>query len=76
MRKKCMMGLAFLAFCPVLLGQQTMNNDAVLKLVKAGLSDELIITTINSSPGTYDTSTDGLIVLKQGVPATKLFPRS
>lgn len=45
--------------------QQTMNNDAVIKLVKAGLSDDLIVSTINSQPGTYDTSTDGLIALKK-----------
>jgi hypothetical protein len=41
-----------------------MNNDAVIKLVKAGLSDDLIVNTINSSPGTYDTSANGLIALK------------
>jgi hypothetical protein len=45
--------------------QQTMNNDAVIKLVKAGLSDDLIVSTINSQPGTYNTSTDGLIALKK-----------
>jgi hypothetical protein len=45
--------------------QQTMNNDAVIKLVKAGLSEDLIISTINSQPGNYDTSTDGLIALKK-----------
>jgi len=44
--------------------QSTLNNDAVIKLVKAGLSEDLIISTINSQPGTYDTSTDGLIALK------------
>jgi hypothetical protein len=49
--------------------QQTMNNDAIIKLAKAGLSDDLIISTINIQPGTYDTSTDGLIALKKaGVP--------
>ena len=64
--------LMLLAFCPVLLAQQTMNNDAVLKLVKAGLSDDLIITTINSAPGTYDTSADGLIALKQGGASDKV----
>jgi hypothetical protein len=47
-----------------LLAQQSLNNDAVIKLVKAGLSDDLIVSTINSQTGTYDTSTDGLIALK------------
>ena len=48
-----------------LTAQQAMNNDAVIKLVKAGLSEDLIISTINSQPGTYDTTTDGLIALKK-----------
>jgi hypothetical protein len=64
--RKLLLQLAFFACCPVLLGQQTLNNDAVLKLVKAGLSDDLIVTTINASPGTYDISANGLIFLKQG----------
>ena len=33
--------------------------------MKAGLSDDLIVSTINSSPGSYDTSADGLIALKK-----------
>jgi hypothetical protein len=41
-----------------------MNNDSVIKLIKAGLSDDLIITTITASQGMYDTSADGLIALK------------
>jgi hypothetical protein len=32
--------------------------------VKAGLSDDLIVTTINGSVGNYDTSANGLIALK------------
>jgi hypothetical protein len=41
-----------------------LNNDAISKLVKAGLSDELIVSTVNSQPGSYDTSVDGLVALK------------
>lgn len=50
--------------CALLAAQQALNNDAVIKLVKAGLSDDLIVSTINAQAGTYDTSTDGLIALK------------
>ncbi|HEV2215218.1 MAG TPA: hypothetical protein VGR64_08020 [Terracidiphilus sp.] len=35
-----------------------------MKLIKAGLSDDLIVSTINASPGQYDTSADALIALK------------
>jgi hypothetical protein len=48
----------------MLAAQQALNNDAVIKLAKAGLSEDLIVSTINTQPGTYDTSADGLIALK------------
>jgi hypothetical protein len=53
-----------LALCPVLIAQQMMNNQSVIKLTKAGFSEEVIMTSINRSPGNYDTSVDGLIALK------------
>lgn len=62
--RKCVFALLILVVCPFLVAQQAMNNDAVIKLVKAGLSDDVIVSTINASPGTYDTSTNGLIALK------------
>ena len=62
--RKNILAIAFLAICPLLVAQQALNNDSVIKLVKAGLSDDLIVTTINASPGTYDTSANGLIALK------------
>lgn len=62
--RKNIFAVLFLAICPLLVAQQALNNDAIIKLVKGGLSDDLIITTINAQPGGYDTSTDGLIALK------------
>ncbi len=62
--RKCFLGLIILLLCPLVIAQQALNNDAVVKLIKAGLSDDLIVSTINASPGKYDTSADGLIALK------------
>lgn len=62
--RKTLFVIAFLLICPLLQAQQVLNNDAVVKLVKAGLSEDLIVTTISSTPGSYDTSADGLIALK------------
>jgi len=62
--RKSLLAVIFLAVSPLLFAQQALNNDAVIKLVKAGLSDDLIVSTINASPGTYDTSADGIIALK------------
>jgi hypothetical protein len=70
--RKCFLAVVFLAFCPLLFAQQTLNNDAIIKLIKAGLSDDLIVNTINLSPGNYDTSTNGLIALKKAKASDKI----
>jgi hypothetical protein len=48
----------------LLIAQQVLNNDAVIKMVKAGFSDDMIVATVNGVAGSYDTSADGLIALK------------
>ena len=63
MRKAILAGL-LLAFAS-LLSAQTLNNDGVIKMVKAGLSDDVVIAAINgSAPGGFDASPDGLVALK------------
>jgi hypothetical protein len=51
-------------FLVLFLGQQTMNNESVVNLMKAGFSEDVIISAINRSQGAFDTSVDGLIALK------------
>jgi len=70
--RKCFLAVVFLAFCPLLFAQQTLDNNAIVKLIKAGLSDDLIVNTINLSPGNYDTSTNGLIALKKANASDKI----
>jgi hypothetical protein len=54
-------------------GDAVLQNQDVIKLVKAGLDDTLIIAKIGSSKCQFDTSTDALIQLKQsGVSAAVL----
>ena len=78
---KAICAFLFVAFCPFLFAQQTpfliaqqtsylsaqqgLNNDSIMRMVSAQLSDDVIVTTINASPGAYDTSPEGLIALKQ-----------
>jgi hypothetical protein len=64
--------IAFLLIGSALTAQQVLNNDGILKLVKAGLSEDLIITTVNASPGQYDTSATGLVALKDGGASEKI----
>ena len=51
-------------FASLVIAQQEMNNDSVIKLCKAGLSDDVTVSTIKASTGTYDISTNGLLTLK------------
>jgi len=46
-------------------GQETMTNDEVISLTKAGLSSAIIIGKIKTSTTNFDLSTDSLIKLKQ-----------
>lgn len=62
--RKFLLATLFVAVCAALAAQQAMNNDSVIKMIKAGLSEDIIVGSINSQPGQYDTSADGLIALK------------
>jgi hypothetical protein len=44
---------------------ETFNNDSILKLVKAGMSEDVILSMVSNQPGQYTLSTDNLIALKQ-----------
>lgn len=45
--------------------QTKMTNDSVIRMVKAGLSDDLIVQTITDQPGQFTTDADALVTLKQ-----------
>lgn len=63
--RKMLLALVLMVLCPVLLvAQDTLNNDSVVQMLKAGLSEDLVIAAINSKPGTYDTTVNGMIALK------------
>ena len=62
----------FLLSASFLAAQQALNNDSVIKMVKAGLTDDAIVATINANPGAYDASPDGLIALKQAGVSNKV----
>lgn len=64
--------LHYLLLCLIVLtgsfafAQQTaLTNDAIMKMAKAGLGDDLIVQSINSQPGEFTTSASDLVTLKQ-----------
>lgn len=63
--RRMILAIALLVLCPLLLvAQDALTNDSVIKMVKAGLSDGLVISAIYSKPGQYNTTVDGMIALK------------
>jgi Protein of unknown function (DUF2846) len=48
----------------LLIAQTALTNDAVVKMVQSGLSDDLVISTIKAQPASFSTNADGLVALK------------
>ncbi len=44
---------------------KVLDNDAIVKMTRADLGDEIILQTVRSQPGNYRTGPDDLIALKQ-----------
>jgi hypothetical protein len=50
-------------------GQSALTNDAIIKMVTAGLGEDVIISMVNTQPANYTLTPDQLIALKSaGVP--------
>lgn len=50
---------------PTVKKQATLNNDAIVRMTKAGLDEALVLQTVRSQPGAYRTGPDDLISLKE-----------
>jgi hypothetical protein len=55
----------FLALAFLASAQETLTNDSVAKMVKAGLGDSLIVSMIQNQPAKYTLTPDALVKLKQ-----------
>ena len=51
-------------FAAVGFTQTALTNDAIIKMTKAGLGEEIILSTIKAQPAQYSTTADDLIALK------------
>jgi hypothetical protein len=63
--RKGILVLCLVLICPMLLGQKPLDDNSIITLLKGGISDDVIISTVNASRGYYDTSANGLIALKR-----------
>ena len=71
MRKE-MLAFCFLLICPMLLAQKQLDNSSIVTLLKAGISEDVIISAVSESRGYYDTSASGLIALKRAGASDKV----
>ena len=56
--------LILLSITCVLLAQAPIDNEGVIKLVKSGMTEDMIISVIQQQPGSYVLGADDLVVLK------------
>lgn len=56
--------MLFLFAFSLLLAQDVLNNESVIKLVKSGMSEELILNIIRQQPAAYSLGADQLIELR------------
>jgi len=64
MRIKVSFWGAFVLLISAVAAQTVLTNDSIMKMAKAGLGDDIVVSTINAQPGQYSTSADDLIALK------------
>lgn len=52
--------------------QEPLTDDSIIKLVRAGLSEDLIVQTVNSQPGKYALGADDIVALKRAGVSDKI----
>jgi hypothetical protein len=52
--------------------QTALTNDAIIKMVKAGLGEDIVLSSIKAQPGNYTTGADDLIALKKAGVSDKI----
>jgi hypothetical protein len=67
---RCVLSLALAAV--LAFSQEVLTNEDILKLVKAGMGEEVILGTINSKAGKFSVTTDDMIALKQAGVSDKI----
>jgi hypothetical protein len=56
----------------LLLAQETLNNEGIIKLVKSGMTEDLIINVVQQQPGTYSFGANDLVALKEANVSEKI----
>lgn len=62
--KLCIASLCLALYPAVCLAQRALTNQSVIKMAKAGLSESVVVSMIQSQPGDYTVTPDAMIALK------------
>jgi hypothetical protein len=62
---KSLIAVLTLALAIITSAQESLTNDSVLKLVKSGLSEDLIVSLVQNQPGKYSLTPDDVVRLKE-----------
>ena len=57
-------GIALLLVCALALGQSLLDNETILKFVKAGIGEDTIVGMVNQQPGKYGLAAEEILALK------------
>jgi hypothetical protein len=72
MRKFLFATALALLFSSLAVAQQALDNDAVVKMTKSGLGEDLIVSMVQNQPGHYDLTPDTLVSLKSNGVSEKI----
>jgi hypothetical protein len=64
--------LCLIPLAAPLAAQEPLNNEGVVKLVKSGMTEDLIITVIQQQPGTFSFGAEDLVALKEASVSEKI----
>jgi hypothetical protein len=67
-----MIALLALLFLGTLSAQEVLRNDSIIKLVRSGLSEDVIVNVVKTQPGQYSLSAEDLISLKNAGVSEKI----
>ncbi len=69
---RILMTVLLLALAIIASAQESLTNDSVLKMVKSGLGEDLIVSMVQNHPGSYSLTTDNVLKLKQAGVSEKI----
>jgi hypothetical protein len=64
MRKFSLVALVLFSLSLVAFGQEALTNESIVKMTKAGLGEDLIVSMVQNQPGHYDLTPDSLVSMK------------